>query len=321
MKNNKIINALKWLWLIAVVVFIGYYFYKHLPEEIEYFKAIAISRVLLAALLIAIAKMFVVEMARFSITNDKWRPSYLRMFTIVTVTQLGKYIPGSIWHFAARISSYKENSLSNKKTAKAMLLENAWLVGSALAFGLLLLTIERPEDLLTKYLGITLPAALWAILPFVVIVLWLVGLVVLDKFLLDKKTFSLSRLVRLVLIQVAIWGALGSSFYLIFQGAMLQHFLLILGGYVVSWMVGYVFIFAPSGIGVREAVLVALFSTIVPTQQIAAYSIVHRLIYTVVEVLLGLIGFILQRRFFPAEPASSTDEKQSGNLESPAKDL
>lgn len=321
MKNNKFVNALKWVWLGAVVIFIGYYFYKHLPEEIEYFKAIAISRVLLAALLIAIAKMFVVEMARFSISNDQWRPSYLRMFTIVTVTQLGKYIPGSIWHFAARISSYKENSLSNKKTAKAMLLENAWLVGSALAFGLLLLTIEKPEALLTKYLGLTLPATLWEFLPFIVFILWLVGLVLLDKFLLDKRSFSLSRLIRLVLIQIAIWACLGGSFYLIFQGALVEHFLLILGGYAISWMVGYVFIFAPSGIGVREAVLVALFSTIVPTQQIAAYSIVHRLIYTVVEVLLGGIGFVLQRRFFPDEPASPHKDESASKSEPTAIDL
>jgi hypothetical protein len=57
----------------------------------------------------------------------------------------------------------------------------------------------------------------------------------------------------------------------------------------------------PSGLGVREAVLVALFSTIVPTEQIAAYSIVHRLLYTFVEVSLGLIGFFVQRKMFPIE--------------------
>ena len=59
----------------------------------------------------------------------------MSMFTIFTVSQLGKYIPGSIWHFAARINAYKENALSNKKTAQVMLIENIWLVTGAGAFG------------------------------------------------------------------------------------------------------------------------------------------------------------------------------------------
>jgi hypothetical protein len=118
-KKNTLLNYLKWLWLAAVVIFIGYYFYKHLPQEIQYFKSINIGRLLLAALLVAAAKLFLVDMARLSISNDKWQPSYLRMFSIVTVTQLGKYIPGSIWHFAARVSSYKENELSNKKNCQS----------------------------------------------------------------------------------------------------------------------------------------------------------------------------------------------------------
>ncbi len=306
MKNNKIINYIKWLWLAAVVIFIGYYFYKHLPQEILYFKTINIGRLLLAALLIAIAKMFLVDMARQSLNSDKWRPSYLRMFSIVTVTQLGKYIPGSIWHFAARISSYKENELSNKKTAKAMILENIWLVFGALCFGLLMLTIQPPVDILAEKLNVSLPELVWKIAPLVILLVWLVGLVVLDKILYDKsKNFSARRLLQLIVVQFCTWAALGSSFFLIFNGMGFSHYPLIIGGYAVSWMLGYVVIFAPSGLGIREAVLVALFSTIVPTEQIAAYSIVHRLLYTLVEVTLGLIGFLIQRKL--AVPTGDRD--------------
>lgn len=310
MKNNKFLQYLKWVWLAAVVVFVGYYFYKHLPEVLGYLKTINLAKLFFSILLIAIAKMFLVEMARLSVSTDTWRPSYWRMFSIVTVTQLGKYIPGSIWHFAARVSTYKENDLSNKKTAKAMILENAWLVFSALVFGLLLLSLQPPKEILAEKLSLTLSPTLWTILPFIIVALWLAGMFVLDKlFLSEKGEFSLIRLLHLVAVQACAWMAMGSSFYLIFQGANSEHFLQIVGGYAISWMIGYLFIFAPSGIGVREVVLVTLFSTLVPTEQIAAYSIVHRLLFTVVEVILGLIGFLVQREYFTANTSHPLEKK------------
>ncbi|MDM7972636.1 MAG: UPF0104 family protein, partial [candidate division Zixibacteria bacterium] len=88
-------------------------------------------------------------------------------------------------------------------------------------------------------------------------------------------------------------------------------FWLILGGYALSWVAGYVVIFAPGGIGVREFVLVALFASLLPTGQIAIYSVVHRLIYTFVEVGLGGLGFLaqraaLRRRSEAADPGSQS---------------
>jgi uncharacterized membrane protein YbhN (UPF0104 family) len=54
--------------------------------------------------------------------------------------------------------------------------------------------------------------------------------------------------------------------------------------------------FAPGGIGVREAVQVFIFSPIAAPEQIAIISIVHRMLYTITEVILGLIGFFVARK-------------------------
>jgi len=298
--KNTILKYLKWVWIAAVVVFIGYYFYKHLPEVLGYLKTIQLVRILLAILLIIVAKLFFVELARQSVSRGAWKPSYLQMFSIVTVTQLGKYIPGSIWHFAARINSYKENSLSNKKTAKVMILENLWLVSGALAFGLLFLSIQPPYDLFADLVKVNIPTLVWKILPYAIFVIWFLGLLLLDHlFPADEKKYSFKRILWLIVIQTCAWAALGGSFYLVFTGLTSQHITQIVGGYAISWIAGYLFLFAPSGIGVREFVLVTLFSTILPAEQIAAYTIVHRLIYTTVEVLLGLTGFLVQKKTAP----------------------
>jgi hypothetical protein len=59
--------------------------------------------------------------------------------------------------------------------------------------------------------------------------------------------------------------------------------------------------FAPGGIGIREAVQVIFFSPIATPEQIAIISIVHRMLYTVIEVILGLIGFLIVRKFAKSE--------------------
>ena len=59
----------------------------------------------------------------------------------------------------------------------------------------------------------------------------------------------------------------------------------------LSWSIGYVSLFAPSGLGVREAVLVAILSVAYVPEQIVFYVTLNRLIWVVVgEVVLGLIA-------------------------------
>ena len=232
---------------------------------------------------------------------------YWRMAAFLFITcsqfllypQLGKYIPGSIWHFAARINAYKENALSNKKTAQAMLIENIWLVTGAAAFGVIFLVPQSHRD------GRVHPPISAA-----------------PRMALESAAVSgfdfLDRQVCSFWTNVTRPAATGSQFpgcCLLITGpvrnlALFRYQLLsalperrqritcflILGGYALSWIAGYVVIFAPGGIGVRESVQVFLFSSISTPQQIVIISLMHRMVYTIIEVILGLVGYLLTKR-------------------------
>lgn len=298
LKNNKIIQYLKWLWAVAVVIFIGYYFYQHLPEVLVYLKTMRFGMLILSIVLMMVSKFFSVEIARQSVSRDGWKPDYFQMFSIFTVTELGKYIPGSIWQFAARAGFYKENAFSNKKTAKAVLIESIWQAVGAFCFGFLLLAITPPLDLLNKWIDFSFPSWVWVVLPIFIIIIWFFGLLVLERIIpVEKRQSEFSRLIRLLLLQIGVWVTLGLSFFLVFGFTDYQNILQFIGGYAISWVAGYLFLFAPSGIGVREFVLVALFSTILPAEQIATFGIVHRVLYTLADALIGIAGFAMQKRY------------------------
>jgi uncharacterized membrane protein YbhN (UPF0104 family) len=296
-KKNRILQVLKWIWVVAIIVFIGVFFYRNLPEAIQYLQEVPFGLVIASAVCIIIAKLLIVLLALLSVNTGEWRPSFLSMFTIFTVSQLGKYIPGSIWHFAARINAYKDNALSNKKTAQAMIIENLWLVTGAAAFGVVFLSLNHTVMDGATLLPVEFPEWLWSLLPYLVLIFWIAGLFLLDKrYPTSSKGITISRVLLLLLIQSGIWLSLGISYYLLFLNAGTNDLFLILGGYALSWIAGYLVIFAPGGIGVRETVQVFLFSTISTPQQVVIISLMHRMVYTIVEVLLGLVGYLLTKR-------------------------
>ena len=214
MKRNKALQYLKWVWVVAIIVFIGIFFYRNLPEAIQYLKSIPFWLVLVSSACITLAKLIIVYLALLSVNTGEWRPSYLYMFTIFTVSQLGKYIPGSIWHFAARINAYKENSLSNKKTAQVMLIENIWLATGAASFGILCLAIHHKISGDPQLFFVPLPEWLWNLMPLLILILWVIGLFLLDRrYPTSTNGLTVSRVFLLILVQAGIWLFLGLELF------------------------------------------------------------------------------------------------------------
>ncbi len=75
--------------------------------------------------------------------------------------------------------------------------------------------------------------------------------------------------------------------------------------------VGYIAVFAPGGLGVREAALAFVFSNIASVELIAVYAAMNRIIWVIAEVLFGLFG-MSQKKIM-----SSTSEEyiSESNLE------
>lgn len=70
--------------------------------------------------------------------------------------------------------------------------------------------------------------------------------------------------------------------------------------YAIAWLVGYVALPAPAGLGAREAVLVVLLSASAPALAVVEISAVHRVVTLVVELLLLVVALVLARRQVPS---------------------
>jgi len=293
--KKKIFSIFKWLWLVLVLAAAGYYFYRNWEQVINLISQISAWRIVLSLVLLIIGKMFLVLLVQYSVNSEGWHPKYIETLGIYGLSSLGKYIPGGIWQFVGRFGVYKVNGLSGKASTRAMILENIWLLGSAVAIGVIGVFLTR-FDLIAGLLN--LPNHQWLAILFTVLALglWIVVLKIVHKTMRRHTAENIPSIFVVAGVGLLLWTFIGGSFFVMFHDFPFSAAPLFIGGYAVSWAVGYIAVFAPGGLGVREAALAFVFSNIASVEMIAVYAAMNRIIWVIAEVLFGFVGMVQKQR-------------------------
>jgi len=299
--KKKIFSIFKWLWLVLVLAAAGYYFYRNWEQVINLISQISAWRIVLSLVLLIIGKMFLVLLVQYSVNSEDWHPKYIETLGIYGLSSLGKYIPGGIWQFVGRFGVYKVNGLSSKASTRAMILENIWLLGSAVATGVIGVFLTR-FDLIAGLLN--LPNHQWLAILFTILALglWIVMLKIVHKTMRRHTAENIPSIFVVAGVGLLLWTFIGGSFFVMFHDFPFSAAPLFIGGYAVSWAVGYIAVFAPGGLGVREAALAFVFSNIASVEMIAVYAAMNRIIWVIAEVLFGLVGMVQKQGMQANQP-------------------
>ncbi len=285
MTRRKFIEILKWVWIVVVLLGAGWYFYRHYQEISQYLGTISITRLVLCFFLLLAGKFALSDISRLSLKKINYPMPYTEALTITTVTQLGKYLPGGIWHFAGKFGVYKLKGMSTKESTQALVLENLWLFSSSAVVGIFLLALSGREvicSISSFFCNNQTIIMVLILLPLVLII----GLLIFDHLFLRQTKINLYKFSYVLFIMIVLWFAFGISYWLVFPptgGFLVQ----IIGAFSVSWLAGYAAIFAPGGIGIRELVLTGILSSFFTGSEVAIYATVHRLLWVLAEIVLG----------------------------------
>jgi uncharacterized membrane protein YbhN (UPF0104 family) len=212
-------------------------------------------------------------------------------------SQLGKYLPGKVWLFLGRFYFYDSEGKSKKALTVALYFETLTMIMAAslvFLFSLLFLREVKPF-----YSGIS-PMALIPV--FVVAFLFLHPKVLETLFnrilrYLKREPIALAisypEVLGILGVCVLSWVAGGIGFYFFVDGVFPvppRYFLFLTGALAISSTLGLVALFAPSGLGVREGVLVYLLSAMMPVPVAVILSVLTRLWMTFIEI--GMIGVV-----------------------------
>lgn len=299
MDKQRLFKIIKIVFLLLVAVFLFIYFKKNIVDiknmnfKINW-KIFILSMFFYFVYIITLASLwhYITKLDKVAIKYSKAMIAYL--YSI-----LGKYIPGKVFMLGARVPAYLEAGVKIRKVTICFLLENACtLLGAAFLFIISLFFF--PNRILENYKFITIA--------LIIIFFICINPKVINFFLgkLEKVmkkvdlliTITYSQMIKLVALFIGNWLILGAGFYILtcsIYPLPLSHLLYVGGVFALSIIIGILSIFTPSGIGVREGIIVLGLSIVMPSEYAVIISIVSRLWATIAELILIFLAFIVSK--------------------------
>lgn len=261
----------------------------------------AVDIPLLLAAFLAQATAFLLFPVASLMVLRTWKKDfgYLANAQIYFLSQLTKYLPGSVWIFPTRVYLMNKAGFSPATASIALIFETLAFVATGLGASLVALS--------------TFPAAfrswgtvMWSISLFIIIILCLIIFAPRDlrtwlparfwpvDFIPKTKASDPAERSGRILLTLgsllAGWLVSGMSVYLLMQAVHAPTAGLsiwsVVSAFSFAWVCGYAILVSPGGVGVREAVLLAIISLWIPAPFPVLVAVLSRIGWSVCELVL-----------------------------------
>ncbi len=199
---------------------------------------------------------------------------------MVYYSSLAGFLPGSMWHAVSRVYLAEQAGVPKLMTAVSVVIESALnLLGAIAVASLSLAAWPDPPLWAVIPAAIGIIAAVWRPDIFFRLVDWL--LVRFGRKPLGVR-LSTADVVRITIPFALNWLAFGAIFYMllaaVYPDISLLYLPVVTGIFTVAWVGGYMAIFVPQGLGVREFIIVTLLAVLgVPAPAATAAALLARL--------------------------------------------
>jgi hypothetical protein len=235
------------------------------------------------------------RLAVYYATNHKI--NIVDSFSQVSLLLIGKYIPGKIWGLIGRGAALKELRIDTRDIIKCTYIEqfisiHAGMVIGAIGVFFVLESFLKWIVLFTAFISLfTLPALNTHFNHLIC------------RFLrLFKKTLeplelsiSHSHYTALFTWYVLEWLAIGAIMLFLILGFLPTNLtplesVLIITFAASGMLAGFIALFAPGGIGIRESVIIYFLSTIIPLENAILVVVIYRLWLTAADIVAGALA-------------------------------
>jgi hypothetical protein len=241
--------------------------------------------------------------------------TYRDAFRVIHLANLAKYLPGVAWHFVGRVAMGARLGVPPEATAAAIGLEAVMHLATALLFGALaLLAAGGLPGAPSGWIALAVVGALLACHPRVVGAALALAARLLRRppVVVDFGWGFLAGAAALYLLNWLVAGAAFAAFGRACAAGPLEatQVAALAGGMPLAWALGALAVFAPAGLGVREAGLAAILAPAFPLAPAAwpvGVALASRLWFMAGEALAFAAAWAL-----PAGPDASSPGERPG---------
>jgi hypothetical protein len=219
------------------------------------------------------------------------------------VSQLGKYLPGSVWAMVALVSMSRDYHISRKTSLAAGLLSMAFSIGTALCVATVLLPLGAVDTARQYwYVGLLVPVFVIGLHPRIV------GAVIDGALKLARREPLPARptypgTLRATAWQTVSWLLFGLHAYALTVGigapAGAATLAVSIGGFALAYGIGPLFVIAPAGAGVRETGLVLTLGTVVGAPGALVVALISRVVLVSVDFAQAGLWSVAARKAGP----------------------
>ena len=219
-------------------------------------------------------------------------------------SEFWKYVPGKALSLASIVYYYDKKGISKTRIAVCLAFESILIVISSILIFLVSIPFSDMHlDVRYKLLLILLALLLFLIIHPVIFNYLLKLFFSFTNRVPAPIEFSYVTLLRVLLLYSLNWTLAGVSFYCLVQSLqpVTWHFFFTLNSIsALAGFIGFVSIFTPAGIGVKEASMIYFLSAILPASVSSISTILSRLWLVAAELVLlaAIIIYFLLRRVF-----------------------
>jgi len=253
------------------------------------------------------ALFWLVQIWRWILRHTGSTVSYSGLFKVWFFANLGRYLPGKVWQFLGMVYMLEKRGVPPRNTFSTVVLAQTCSVMSGLLIAFAFLGVNLYSQFLSGNPGLIVVIAIFflAVIALVSypnllrkVVNFGLGVLKREKISLD---ISSKDVIIYILCYSVSWLLFGLAFLVFIKAMAVASFAMypsLTGAFAFSVNIGFLVLFVPGGIGVREGLLVLLLSTLFPAffpvPVATLISLLARLWVTVAELLCFSIAVPLK---------------------------
>ncbi len=236
------------------------------------------------------------------------RISYVEAAAHIGVTLVGKYLPGKVWGLLGRTYLLKQRSYRSGAAIELLIADQFLTFYTGIAIGGLALLAIYDRTLFSLACVLVLLLSICVVLLYARLIAWLkqsaksvfrrlteLGNDEPNSLNRDSAAVSSAGLMAGMLVYFVHWLAISLVLWLLYFPALQANpslnAMLLLAAIPLAMLSGFVAVWAPGGIGVREGVIIAILAINLPLELAASIAVTYRLICVINDLVSGSIAF------------------------------
>lgn len=295
--RNILIRAIGYIVLLLSFTFLGYRLWDNKTELFAVnFNFSLVAALIAASIVYSLASLaLILAWTRSLHLFGERKANFVLCFPIYARSQIAKYIPGNIVHVAGRHALGKAKGLSNAPLMAATFYE---IIGSIACAGV----IKTVADLVNvksfelSLFFVLFAALLLLLLPFTILKL---KMRFVPEQIISNQSYSqlVPGIAGVIVLQGMFFLVAGFSLLVLNWGLNISVSPMIsvqlVSIFAVSWLAGFITPGSPAGIGVREAVMIAMLEGIIGQSNSLVVALLFRLVTVTGDIIIFALPILI----------------------------